>query len=230
MAVVFLDIETTGLNVERERIITIGCIDYGGTKAFSGAIFPEVPVGFYSARVNGFQRVGQDLYLRDEKVETKSENEVMREFVAYLENVKGQQDLYLVGFNSYNFDFQMIARALQRQQIGQDILQNTYIVDSMHMAQYHFKRTFNCSLDDVLVGLGFPSRKKDEVHTALDDAKLTRKIALEIIGNLGINGDEEYVRFIEKYAGYRLESALRKEFCPRIMLGGKRFWETILHD
>ncbi len=100
---VVFDLETTGIDVEKDRIVQIAMIRVepgGGRTTFETLVNPERPIPPEASAVHGIQ----DADVRDKPTFSRIRGEV-EDFLA---------DADLAGFNSVNFDLPLLQAELQR--------------------------------------------------------------------------------------------------------------------
>ena len=105
---VVFDLETTGIDVEKDRIVQIAMIRIepgGGRTTFDTLVNPERPIPPEASNVHGIQ----DADVRDEPTFSRIRREV-EDFLA---------DADLAGFNSVNFDLPLLQAELRR--VGSEV-------------------------------------------------------------------------------------------------------------
>ena len=55
MDTIFLDVETTGLNHSRDKIVDIGIVDEDGNVLLNTLVNPEIPIPFGASRIHGIR-------------------------------------------------------------------------------------------------------------------------------------------------------------------------------
>jgi DNA polymerase-3 subunit epsilon len=128
---VVFDIESSGLDVETERILSISArvtkAD-GSTVTFSELVNPGVLIPASASRVNN---------IYDETVsEARSFNAVGKDFMRWVREHAGDEPV-LCAFNGNNFDFQMLYYELRRHCSPEDMpeFQNLHCVDPYAIAK-----------------------------------------------------------------------------------------------
>ncbi len=159
-----LDLETTGLSPQRDRIIEIGAVAFGtlGTaqvKRWSSLVNPGVPVSPGAQGVHG---------IRTSDLEGEPRlDEILEDFLQFLSGK------ILVG-HKLSFDLAFIHKALGRR--GRPPLENR-AVDTLPLVRRAFPRRRSYSLEKITQELGIPGSR---YHRALDDAELCRQLFLRI--------------------------------------------------
>jgi DNA polymerase-3 subunit epsilon len=156
--VVVFDLETTGVDVEKDRIVQIAMIrvEPGGERTtFETLVNPEQPIPPKASEVHGIQ----DADVRDKPAFRRIRREV-EDFLA---------DADLAGFNSVNFDLPLLQAELRR--VGSEMdFSGVRHLDAMKIFHYMERRDltaayrFYCGKD--LTG----------AHNALADAEATLAI------------------------------------------------------
>ena len=167
-----IDVETTGLDPNKDRIVSIGLVagempykQVGKihTKTLEAEFNPGVPVSAQAAAVHGMT----DESLRD-KGSFDASAKAIREFIG---------SRVLIGHNVM-FDVVFLNAALHRAGVKQ-VTAPTYCT-LKKMSAWHVKlgnRFRRFSLDDTAEALGV--ERKGKAHTALSDAMLSLQIAVQ---------------------------------------------------
>lgn len=185
---IVVDVETTGLNPDRNSIVSIGALDfsnppnqfYGECRAFDGAEITEEAL-----MVNGFSR--EEVTDRNKQ----SLEDLMKKFAAWL---GGVGDKTIAGENPF-FDRDFLKASAKRCSINLGI--GSRIVD-LHSLSYsfHLKKGFaipskdgksNLGLDKTLVFVGLPEEPKP--HNALVGAKMEAEAFSRLINKRILLGD-----------------------------------------
>ncbi len=155
---VFLDLETTGLDFTSDRIVEVGLIRLGGERK-GILINPRIPIKRRAYSVHGisFDDVKGSPYFEDVKDE-------ILQFVG---------DSFLVGFNIINFDVPFLNYELIR--LGERPLFNR-LIDLKEIGRVLFENPPNSLYSFAkLVKI-----KVERLHRALDDAETTKRIFLKL--------------------------------------------------
>ncbi len=167
---VVFDTETTGLDIGRDRILSIGAVSVFDLMIDVGdSLELYVKQEFFNAdtvRIHGI--------LKEGKVHKLSEEEAIKAFLAYIGNA------VLVAHHAA-FDITMVNIGLDR--MGLPKLKNK-VLDTGIL----FKKTTLCKDREELYSLdrlcSFFNLKKHDRHTAVGDAFLTAMVFLKIVSNL----------------------------------------------
>jgi DNA polymerase-3 subunit epsilon len=156
--IVFFDLETTGINVAKDRIVEIACIKIypdGKEETLEQRINPEMHIPIETSEIHG---------IYDEDVRLKP---TFKEFVNELLQFIGNADL--AGYNSNRFDVPMLVEEILR--VGADIdMKNRRMLDVQNIFMRMEQRTLSAAhkfyLNEELV----------DAHSALADTTATYKI------------------------------------------------------
>lgn len=155
--VCFLDIETTGLNMETARIVSVGAVRIDPAKPEEQRewlVNPEVPIPPEASEVHGIR----DEHVRGERT--------FREVAPEIAEFIGDRDL--MGYN-VRFDLRILQR--QFREAGQRFdLEGRYVVDVKEVDMVLRPRR----LEDVY--RHYVGREPSETHSALGDARMTVEI------------------------------------------------------
>ncbi len=154
---VVFDLETTGFNPEKNKIIEIGAVkieDGKITERFSEFIDPEVPIPFRITELTG---------IRDDMV--MGEGTIEQMLPRFMEFCKGA---VMVAHNA-EFDMSFISANCKRQGLPCDF---TYI-DTVALARFLLPNLSKYKLDHVAKALGV---SLENHHRAVDDAECTAHI------------------------------------------------------
>jgi len=156
---VFLDLETTGLDFTSDRIVEVGLVRMGGERRRI-LVNPRIPIKKRAYSVHGisFDEVKGSPYFEDVK------DEIL--------NFIGES--FIVGFNVVNFDVPFLNFELFRLG-GRPILNG--MIDLKEIGRFLLENPPN-SLYSFARLLGV---KVERVHRALEDAETTRKIFLRLM-------------------------------------------------
>lgn len=151
-----IDVESTGLDPEKDRIVEIGAIRWDGAK-FHHFINPERTIPKDASRVHG---------IKDEDVRDKPTfRDIAAEFVAFIGTDR------LVAHNGAGFDIPLINAELER--AGMARLANG-VVDTLALANKAFPNGRN-SLDALCRKFDI-SLKRRKLHGALLDCELLKEV------------------------------------------------------
>lgn len=167
---VALDVETTGLKPNRQRIIEIAAIRYRHgqvERSFESFINPERGIPEFITKLTT---------ITNEHVrEAPTFGQVASEVVEFI------GDSLIVGHN-VRFDISFLNAELNR--VDQPPLINERL-DTMGLAVRLLKSLRKPSLDRVAAAVGLSPRK---IHRAGDDARLTAEVALRLVGEAARQG------------------------------------------
>lgn len=152
---IMLDLETTGLDIAKDRIIQIGMIKMnpdGSETAFKALVNPEIPIPAESSAIHG---------LKDEDVKDAPTFEQQAdEIAAFI----GDGDL--AGYNSNKFDIPVLAEAFLR--AGHSFsLKNRACIDVQNIFHKMEQRTLAAAY------LFYCNKAMENAHDALVDTQVT---------------------------------------------------------
>ncbi len=177
-----IDIESSGLEYEKNSILSIGALDlnnptfrfYGECRMFSGAKFSQEALS-----VNGFT----EAEITNHKKQT--EGELVRAFLEWSQHIENR---LFVGQN-ISFDRDFLTAAAKREKLAWDIAKRTIDCHSlcyMHMIKRKIeppynpqKRRSDLSLDYILNYCGIPDEPKP--HNALTGALSHAEVAYRLL-------------------------------------------------
>ncbi|MEO6290124.1 MAG: 3'-5' exonuclease [Ginsengibacter sp.] len=189
---VFIDLETTGINLATDRIVEIAIVKVlqDGTKTVKQKLInPEIPIPKNSSEIHG---------ITDEKVKDAPKfKEVANELKQFIDNAD------LSGYNSNRFDIPLLMEEFLRAGITID-MNNRRMVDVQHIFHMMEKRTLGAAYKF------YCEKELHEAHSAEADASATWEI-LEAqltrythLGNtlesiLKFTGEEKFVDFARRF-------------------------------
>lgn len=189
---VFIDLETTGVNLATDRIVEIAIVKVlqDGTKLVKQKIInPQIPISKNSSDIHG---------ITDEKVkDAPTFKEVANELKQFIDNAD------LSGYNSNRFDIPLLMEEFLRAGITIDMT-NRKMVDVQHIFHMMEKRTLGAAYKF------YCEKELDSAHSAEADATATWQI-LEAqltryahLGNtletiLQFTGEEKFVDFARRF-------------------------------
>lgn len=157
---VSFDLETTGLNVQRDRIVEISCVKIypnGEREVKTRRLNPEQPISAEATEVHG---------IRDEDVaDEPTFEQVGRSLFSFVE------DCDLTGFNLSSFDLPILAREFDRLGLGFPA-PNTRVVDSRRIFIAKEPRTLQAAF------ALYCGRELDGAHSAEVDAIAAAEVLL----------------------------------------------------
>lgn len=168
---IVFDCETTGLNPETDRILSIGAVSIKNNQVIVSD-FMEI---FLQQEVFNSNSVEYHGILKDGKEEKFVEAEAVIQFLKFAKNAT------LVG-HQINFDIEMINEALSRLSLG--TLKNQYMdIGLMHQKLIDDTSLESISLDELC---NIYKVKKNGRHTASGDAYITAILFLKLKKKLSI--------------------------------------------
>jgi len=168
---IVFDCETTGLNIETDRILSIGAVAIENSQIIVSDFF-EI---FLKQDVFNAESVEFHGILKEGKEEKFVEAEAIIQFLKFVKNAT------LVG-HQINFDIEMINEALSRLNLG--ALKNQYMdIGLMHQKFIDDTSIESISLDELCKTYKV---KKNGRHTASGDAYITALLFLKLKKKLNI--------------------------------------------
>lgn len=155
---VFFDLETTGTNPSKDRIIEYAFIKLMPDESqvsISGRVNPEMPIPKESTEVHGIT----DMDVKDEP----SFKEVAMEILRFIE------DCDLAGYNLLRFDVPVLNEEFSRSEINFDPTRHR-IVDAQHIFYLMEPRTLKAAYKY------FCGKSLDNAHSALADTQATLEV------------------------------------------------------
>lgn len=170
---IFLDVETTGLNVIRDRIIQIALIKYpkdgGEISELEMLINPGIPISEEAMKVHGIKP--EDLRNKPGFIEVADK----------LYNFIGKSDL--AGYNSNRFDIPMLIEEFARAGYDFDI-ENRNLIDIQRLFYKMEPRTLGAAYKFYL------NKEMENAHNALADVKATAEV---LLGQIEKYKDTDYI-------------------------------------
>ncbi len=168
---VFLDLETTGINIASDRIVEIALLKIhpdGSEEERVVRINPEMPIPEGATRIHG---------ITDEDVKDAPVfKEVARTLARFLEGCD------LAGFNSNRFDIPLLAEEFLRCDVDIDFKKRKFI-DVQAIYHKMEKRTLSAAYKH------YCKKEHEGAHTALADARATYEV---LQAQLEVYQDTEY--------------------------------------
>ncbi|MDY3905208.1 MAG: exonuclease domain-containing protein [Lawsonibacter sp.] len=164
------DVETTGLDASRDRIIEIGAIlfvDGKPVKTFSSLVNPDMNIPASATSIN---------HITNAMVASApSEQELYPEFVEFLGSAIGG-DVIMCAHNA-RFDFNFLCNTLSR--LGYDA--NFRYVDTLNLSRKHIKGLPNYKQSSLEHFFGLVN---DDAHRAASDAENCGKILYQVLNRV----------------------------------------------
>lgn len=155
---VFIDLETTGINIVNDRIVEISILKIepnGKETSYTYRVNPTIPIPEESSKIHG-------IYDDDVKNEPKF-SEIAKNITKLLEGCD------LAGFNSNKFDFPLLAEEFLRADVDFDIKKRKFI-DVQVIFHKMEQRTL------VAAYKFYCNRELDNAHSAEADVKATYEV------------------------------------------------------
>lgn len=156
--IVFLDLETTGIDIVNDRIVEIALLKIstdGSEEELLHLINPEIPIPAEASRIHG---------ITDEDVAGKPVfKEVAKNIVKFIEGCD------LAGFNSNRFDIPLLAEEFLRADIDIDLKRRRFI-DVQAIFHKMEKRTLAAAY------MFYCNKELTDAHSALADTKATYEV------------------------------------------------------
>lgn len=170
--VVVLDTETTGLDVQHDRIVQIGAVRLTGenpaeTHSYSQLVNPGVPIPKLSSRVHGI-----------DDADVANQPGFAEVVAGLVEFIAGQ---VVVG-HSIHFDLAMLRHEARRHKIAWT---EPRVLDIAFLAAGLDRELVDNSLDSLALGFGVSVQGR---HTALGDARTTAAVYQALLARLQAQG------------------------------------------
>ncbi|AAD18554.1 exonuclease, DNA polymerase III, epsilon subunit family [Chlamydia pneumoniae LPCoLN] len=162
---IFYDTETTGTQIERDRIIEIAAYNSVTDESFLTYVNPEIPIPDEASKIHG---ITTDAVLSAPKFPEAYEG--FRKFCG--------EDSILVAHNNDGFDFPLLGKECRRHSL--EPLTNRTI-DSLKWAQKYRPDLPKHNLQYLRQVYGFA---ENQAHRALDDVVILHKVFTSLIGDL----------------------------------------------
>ncbi|MGC6434025.1 MAG: exonuclease domain-containing protein [Crocinitomicaceae bacterium] len=156
--IAIFDLETTGLNITKDRIVEIAIIKInpdGNEETFHSYVNPEIKIPKESAEIHG---------ITDEKVQ---DSPTFKELASKVVEFIGEADL--VGFNSNKFDIPVLSEELLR--VGNDFdISSKSFIDVQNIFHKMEQRTLTAAYKF------YCDEDMENAHSALYDTKVTWEV------------------------------------------------------
>ncbi len=156
---VAFDCETTGLDVRKDRLLSIGAVRFTAERIL---VHQSIELMVHQTKVNDETIKIHGILPSTTQEAELSEQEAVKELLEFIGNSP------LVGHH-IRFDVAMIDQALKRMGLGK-LKNRTYDTNLIFKQQHHYPLEQNISLDDLCAHFRL---KAENRHTALGDAYLT---------------------------------------------------------
>ncbi|MFK7846172.1 MAG: exonuclease domain-containing protein [Rhodothermales bacterium] len=188
----FFDLETTGLDTERDRVIEIAGIKAFPDKTqerFESFVNPERPIPPEVTKLTG---------INDQMV---ADAPTFRELVPALQKL--MRDADLAGYNVVNFDIPMLESEFKRCSVPLPGPDNRAVIDPLEILKKHEVRTLSWAHKFYL------GEEPGEGHRSMEDTETTLKILRAQIKQYGLSGTvseiQQEIRFPYLDGGRRLK-------------------------
>ncbi|MBI4347251.1 MAG: 3'-5' exonuclease [Elusimicrobia bacterium] len=165
--IVFLDLEATGVDVQRDRIVQVACVRLspgGGRETFESLVDPQIPIPEEAAAVHG---------IRDADVRGRPTlKDLAPRLVAFLEGAD------LGGFGICRFDIPMLAAEFKRAGISYDFSAHRS-VDAMLIFHRMEPRSLSAAVQF------YCGKTLEHAHHALADAEASLDVLLAQVERYG---------------------------------------------
>ena len=180
--VVYIDLETTGLDIEKSNIVEIAAVTMEG-ECFSTVVLPPNNLLDAPPAVHGIQQTELD--------EGPTFSVALSRFTSFLAHVKmrTRRELLVVAHNGFNFDFPLLISEALRNRIDISALANYLYCDTLHVfravpAELHL----DCvKLQCLRNRLCAPTSMQS--HRAREDCMVLRDAIISISNNLSFGAD-----------------------------------------
>ncbi len=188
----FFDLETTGLDTERDRVIEFACVKAFPDKTqerFESFVNPERPIPPEVVKLTGID---------DSMV---AEAPTFRELVPALQKLMLDADL--AGYNVVNFDIPMLESEFKRCNVIMPGPDNRAVIDPLEILKKHEIRTLSWAYQFYM------GESPPEGHRSMEDTESTMKILRAQIKQYGLSGSvseiQQEIRFPYLDGGRRLK-------------------------
>ena len=215
----FFDLETTGIEVAKDRIVEISIFKLypnGNKESKTWLVNPTIPIPAATTAVHG---------ITNEKVEGEP---TFKELASQIHNMIKDSDL--AGFNSDRFDIPLLAEELLRAEVDFD-MKNRVSVDVQTIFHKKEERTLSAALKfycgkalenahsaeaDTMATYEILKAQLDRYEDLENDMKslaefTTRKKSVDFAGFIAINSDGKEIFTFGKNKGQLVEDVLEKE-------------------
>jgi len=163
--IVYFDLETTGLNVNVDRIIQIGSASEDG-KEFCTLVDTPRPISPKSEEITG---ITMELLKGQPTI-----REALLMWFEWLRNL-GQEQIVLVAHNGKSFDFPLLQNEMKRTYLTLPSFARFHFVDSLPWARIHFMNECKSFSLANLFKYVCPD-SQFQAHNALQDCLALRKV------------------------------------------------------
>lgn len=229
---VFFDLETTGLNISKDRIIEISLLkimEDGSEISKTWLVNPEIPISEEAFTIHGISN--------EDVKNSPTFAEIGAEILLFLQNCD------IAGYNSNKFDLPLLMEEFLRAEIDFDLrgirfidVQNIFHkmeprtlsaahkfyckteMENAHQAEADTKATYNVLKGqlDAYVGSVYEDKKTGIKTTFANDIKMLSQFSsdnrsVDFAGQILLNDQDEEVFNFGKYKGKRVRDIFRNE-------------------
>jgi len=168
------DTETTGVDVEKDRVVELGAICLQGGRMECERrmrINPGCPIPAEASAIHG---------IYDADVAGKPTfADIAERFAMYLDGrMHGGVRPWLVGYNAASFDAPLLNAEFRRAG-SRSCIDPLRVVDPMVFVRWHLRHLRSRSLINICLHFGIDAGR---AHSALDDARATAVLLLRLVG------------------------------------------------
>ncbi len=172
---IIVDVETTGLDPERNSILSIGALNFSDPKdQFYGecTVWKGAEIDGNALRINGFT-------MRDIRKNPKSPKDIMKEFLEWAKEVGSR----VLGGYYTRFDYSFLRSAARMSGIPFPFRKNVtdlhnIFSEKLGVDRKLYERNLIFSLNEILLNVGLPP--EPDPHNALRGAKFTAEALARI--------------------------------------------------
>ncbi len=182
MNIIYYDLETTGTNVNFDRMIEIAAYKENTNTYYHKLVNTDYPIHPKASEVNGITHdmIKNKKYFKD----------LIDDFEDFMFS-NNLNIIYLISHNNYNFDRYILKCEYKR--VNRDFPNNIIFVDTLPISRYLFPKLKNHKLGTLLELFNI---KTENQHEALDDVNSLYKIYQEF---RKINNDLELFNISKKF-------------------------------
>lgn len=179
MNIIVIDTETGGLCGQTDALLSIGAVDAETNRIFYSRCRANGIVSPAAIKING---------LKDyDSPALKSEGEMVKDFFRWLKSF--EQPRIIAGCNP-QFDIEFINAAARRNCLTDKLSHRALCIQSLALSFHLVGKIVlpikdghpSASLDSILASIGL--KREGKYHSALEDAQLTLKAILYLLGRL----------------------------------------------
>ena len=173
---IVFDTETTGLNVETDRIVEFASI----TKSLVDNEFHEEINHFLDPEMVISEGATKKHNIKNEDVAGKQKfRDISKQLVDVFNSHIKDNDCYYLGYNVLEYDIPLLESEFSRNGFDGFKIDEARTIDLLIFVQYYFRNFESNRLDDVYKSLF--EKEPENAHQALDDTKTTWQIFSALI-------------------------------------------------